>query len=455
MPQAIHLWRFLRLAPRVLLAGAMLLAGTVVTRAQVSPAEILNPRLKALEKTYLSQLIALHRIIGEMKFPFPFSLNRYVNVDPKQQAAPDTRGLEFVLFRGRVVLKVSGSYEAAFNIARMNPNERADRAFEDVIVPILRQVAAKIPPNGAFDSVGFEISYHVRNATSSYDYEGKENLVVVFNRADVDRFLAAGSRAQRQDILNRSQVFLDGKDFGLALGERKPIAVAALDRSATPPPSESVSAPAATASAQNEPTANTEPLPDSALAVDLRPGSPGPAQQTLPPVQPGTTAPVSRPVETATPADLQQLQSRYQPQLDALNQIGVAKLHFVGYAPPSFVLFRNQIYLQITLRNPAVFDPSATSIYKRAARSFDLFLAPQLRAIVARLPGDARIRGLDVTVLNELGAEKSSSEAVEFICPLGPLQDFVNAGITNQQLIDQSVVLVNGVRIALNLQLVE
>jgi len=31
----------------------------------------------------------------------------------------------------------------------------------------------------------------------------------------------------------------------------------------------------------------------------------------------------------------------------------------------------------------------------------------------------------------------------------------VNAEITNQQLLDQSVILVNGVRIALNLQLVE
>jgi hypothetical protein len=31
----------------------------------------------------------------------------------------------------------------------------------------------------------------------------------------------------------------------------------------------------------------------------------------------------------------------------------------------------------------------------------------------------------------------------------------VNADIANQQLLDQSVILVNGVRIALNLQLVE
>ena len=47
------------------------------------------------------------------------------------------------------------------------------------------------------------------------------------------------------------------------------------------------------------------------------------------------------------------------------------------------------------------------------------------------------------------------SEAVEFVCPRAALKKFVNAEITNQQLLDESIVLVNGVRIALNLQLVE
>ncbi len=35
------------------------------------------------------------------------------------------------------------------------------------------------------------------------------------------------------------------------------------------------------------------------------------------------------------------------------------------------------------------------------------------------------------------------------------LKQFVNAEIISQQLLDQSLILVNGVRIALNLQLVE
>ena len=56
---------------------------------------------------------------------------------------------------------------------------------------------------------------------------------------------------------------------------------------------------------------------------------------------------------------------------------------------------------------------------------------------------------------NSLPAPKGTSEAIEFICPRAAVQQFVNAEITNQQLLDQSIILVNGVRIALNLQLVE
>ncbi len=63
---------------------------------------------------------------------------------------------------------------------------------------------------------------------------------------------------------------------------------------------------------------------------------------------------------------------------------------------------------------------------------------------------------MDVTVIDQLVTKAGSgSEAVEFIFPIKALRSFVDAGITNQDLINQSLVLVNGVRIALNLQLVE
>jgi len=180
------------------------------------------------------------------------------------------------------------------------------------------------------------------------------------------------------------------------------------------------------------------------------PPSPTPPIAAGPPVAP------ANPVAPATKADVDRLQGQYETQLAELAKVGAAKFHFVEYAPPSFVLFRDQVYLQLTLRNSLRFNSDSSSIYKRAAQSFDLFLAPQLRDIQAKLPPGTEYAGLDITLLNQLSARPAgSSEALEFILPLKPLSQFLDAGITNQDLINQSVVLVNGVRIALNLQQVE
>lgn len=135
----------------------------------------------------------------------------------------------------------------------------------------------------------------------------------------------------------------------------------------------------------------------------------------------------------------------------------MAKFHFVDYAPPGFVAFRGQVALQATLRNPEVFDRDATSIYKRAARTFDLFLAPHLRVILEKIPESPDFGAIDFSIIHDLISSKSdkSSEAVEFIFPLKAARQFAAADITNQDLINQSVVLVNGVRISLNLAQVE
>jgi hypothetical protein len=181
-----------------------------------------------------------------------------------------------------------------------------------------------------------------------------------------------------------------------------------------------------------DPSSSANPVLPSPKAVDP-PSSPPPA-----------------------PADAERLNEKHQVQLVALAKEGVTKFHFVDYAPPTFVVFRDQITLQMTLRNSNQFGPVKGSIYKRAAQSFDLFLAPQLKDLSGKIPADLEFQLFDFSVLNKLSpAAKSTSEAIEFICPRTALKQFVNAEITNQQLLDQSTILVNGVRIALNLQLVE
>jgi hypothetical protein len=424
--------------PRTPLVIAALLLSCAVKPglAQVSPAEIRDPQLKALESGYLSELRAASREIARLRFPFQFVLSRYVGLDPKDQVGADTRGLEFVKFHDHAVLKVTGNYNAAYNAALLTDNQRADRVMEHVISPMIEVLCRDLPSGGDYSRFGFEVSFHVRRRESSYDYEGKEILVLVLDRKDAEAWVKSRDAEERQAILDRSEVYLNGKAYGLALGERD----------AYP----------AGEGGDVRRTVAAKPVSGALnLAIHTVPVSRPPAMAATPAPQPAVVAPAAPAPQSE---DKAALQSKYQSELEALDREGRAHFQFVAYAPPEFVTFRNQTYLQITMRNPEVFDRDATSIYKRAAKSFDLFLAPALKPLLAKVPVDDRIAGLDITVLVESkpqSAASPTSEAFEFICPGPAIRRFAAAETTNQELIDNSMILVNGVRIALDLQRVE
>jgi hypothetical protein len=403
--------------------------------AQVSPIEISNPKLRSAEQEYLPQLQYLQHTIGETQFPLPFVLTRYVGLDPARQASLDPRGLEFVYFQNRMLLKTSGFYTAAFNSDQLSQNERASRTFQEVVVPILGLVGNQLSLDMKCDGVGFEIAYHVRAPRKSSDFEGREILAVVFDRADAVAFLSASGNEQRQAILNRSGIYVDAKPLRLALGQKDPFNEETLGSAEAGSGRSSLRASAEAMRESASPrfaAATSSSTSHVATAADLK-GAASLARSS---------------------ADVDRLQAQYQPQLDVLQKENGAQFHLVDYAPPSFALYHKQLVLQLTFRNPAAFEKSTSSIYKRAARTFDLFLAPQLKALVPKLPTD-QVEGLDFSILNNLGNEKDGSEAVEFICPLKSIQSFVDDGITSQEVIDQSLVLVNGVRINLHLELVE
>ena len=422
--------------------------------AQVSPAEILNPDLKALEETYFPQLKTLNQSISKTKFPFRFYLSRYVGLDPAQQAEADSRGLEFVRFQDRVILKVTGNYNAAYDTNRMTQNERAANTFRTVVLPILALTTTTLPQDITCDGIGFEISYHARSRERSYDFEGKENLVLVLDRIDAWALSGATTDPVRQEILNRNKIYVSGTDFGLSLTERDPLNVQALPRSIPAKPDATSSARSSTLVARSPLLNLNHPLPTVSPAV-AAPADPAPANANPSSSSPKDSDPPLG-LPRSAPADADRLNDKYQAQLASLAKLGAAKFHFVDYAPPTFMVFRDQIALQMTLRNSLQFGPAKGSIYKRAAQSFDLFLAPQMKDLSDRISPDVEFQFLDFSVLNKLSpGPKGTSEAIEFICPRAAVKQFVNAEITNQQLLDQSIILVNGVRIALNLQLVE
>lgn len=441
----------------------LLVFGANWVRAQISPAEILNPRLKALEQAYLKQLVAANQSIAKMEFPFTFYLSRYAGLDPKDQAAADRRGLEFVKFHESLVLKATGNYNAAYNGDLLTQNQRASRVFDEIVAPVLAQLTDRLAPGEGFDAFGLEIAYHVTTKTRNYQYEGRELLTIVMNKDDAINFKHLQG-ASRQEVLNRSEVYLDGKPLGLVLGERDPMPVEALERSTgkrnlNGAGSQSKGFEAQSPISVEESTAVTADRDLLAKMRDYRPlwnrgavGTEADGSPRLGNVRANSRAGAS---PAPTKVDVDTLQDKYQSRLDEILKQAKA-YNLVEYAPPAFVIYRNRLYLQLTLRNPAAFDQDATSIYKRAAQSLDLFLALHLKPIIEKLSDGADFAGLDVTVLDDLVSKGShSSEAMEYILPIAGTRQFVAAEITNQDLISQSIVLANGVRIALNLQRVE
>jgi hypothetical protein len=433
--------KFARVVVTVLAGVFLALVVASSALAQVNPAEISNPKLRAAEEANLSHLQVLHHSIGALQFPHPFVLTRYVGVDPDRQASLDTRGLEFVNFENRMLLKTSGFYSAAFDSAQLTQNERAGRTFQEVVVPVLRVIVNVLPPEVECGGIGFEIAYHVRPRGKNSDYEGREILAVVLSRSDAVAVLNESGNDKRQEILNRSEIYVDGTLFGLALGQKDPMNIEKLEK------------PASVESVSGSTTRGSAAIVNARLSTSnsrIAPSSPAPPAHAMAPEK---AAPAPKPA--ASHADVERLQTQVQPQLDTLVQEYGNKFHLVAYAPPSIAVYHQQLVLQMTLRNPLTFEMQKSSIYKRAAQTFDLFLAPELKALAPKLPLESQIEALDFSILNRLGNEKDSSEAIEFVCPVKAIRAFVDDEMTSQGLINQSIVLVNGVRIELHLEVVE
>ncbi len=389
---------------RRLLIGGLVFAAVTSAFSQVSPTEVVNPRAKADEQKYLPQLVSLQQSIGTTGFPFTFRLARYLDAKPGQRAALDSNGIEFVSFQQRVVLKVSGFYRVAYNSVQLSQNARASQVMQEAILPILRLVTKQIPQSKDYDGIGFEVLYDARDTRSSYDFEGHEVLTAVFTPERARALANAKTDAERQEIINDSDIYVNAKPFGLELGGQDPLNLEAIK---PPVPEKTEDWSSSVSDSLRRAVADTEPTLTPAIS---------------------RTRPASVPAsvdEAALPAD------------------GAPMLEADG----------DQKLLHFTMQNTLSFEKGESSIYKRAAQSFDLFLAPELKGISKNLPTDASLDALHFSVLNHLGAEKS--ETIEYICPMDSMRAFVENKITSQDLINKSTVLVNGVRIGLTLQLVE
>ena len=186
----------------------------------------------------------------------------------------------------------------------------------------------------------------------------------------------------------------------------------------------------------------SRPLP-SATSIPLSP---------LKPKEP----PALPPRDTSTQA-LSSLQASNQQLVDQIVKELEPQAHFVSYAPPKFIAFRQGIYLQLSL-NTALPESAAGSRYKLAAMAFDDHIAHLIRPVLAYFKDDPQFDGIGFSTTVHVpgkSAAAAATEGVEFFFPIASVHCYEKYDCTGQQLLDTGTVLINGERVALDLEIAE
>lgn len=390
----------------------------------LSPNEIADPAPQQLQEKYYEQLKAFGAEARAHKFAYPFTFSRTLDVEMSQQGAVDQRSISFANYNNQVVLKITGNYFASYSTSTMDFNHRTRQTFLDVVLPLLQLAAPRFGNVGAFQAYAFEISHHVRNKIFGVNNEGFENVVYVFPRTAVERLVKAATVEQQQAAVLDADIYVNGEPFTMWLtgdppgGQGKP-------RKGRP-----VSGPEI---ASLTPTAGIS-------AIE-------------PTVNPKLLGLKEAPPRKITPEVLATFGVQNQDILPRLVRELGDQAHFVPYAPPLFIRFRNGAYLQLSVTTLLPAAAAGESRYKVAALAFDEHIAHLVRPVLAYFP-NADFDGVDFSTTVKV-AGSTEPKSLEFVFPLKALRCYASYDCTGQQLIDAATVLLNDDRIALQLQSAE
>jgi len=368
-------------------------------RAQVlSPAEIADPAIRSLQQSHLEELHAITGALANHHFPYAFYFSRRLDLTEREQVRSDQRSIQFDRFKGQIVLKVTGNYFAAYSAERMSKEERAGRTYRDVMLPILQAAAPALAKAQVPDAFALEISHHVIRKVLGVDTESMENVVLILPKASAQLLMEARDEAGRDAAVLQGAPYLNGAPVSFWPGEVK-----------------------------------------ESPAVQV---SAAPAAPAAPP----------RPANAPT-----KLEAEYRDTFVGMLKELDSQAHFVPYAPPSFISFRGGQYVQLAITTTLALSDSGSQ-YKLAALAFDRHIAHLIRPVLACFKDSVDFTGIDFSTTVSLAggnAPGEGGEAVEFILPLSALRDYAQFNLTGQQLLDAGVVLINGDRAGLDLQMAE
>lgn len=418
---------------RVVLFAVVLGLISLSAASQVLPlGKVSDPSARLLQQRHITELQHLSTELSKVHFSYPFYFSQVLDIDEAKQKLLPQGSLHFDNFNGRTVLAITGNYYISYASGSMTGNERARKTYEDVIFPLLKVAVARMDHSVPFDGYAFEISHHVRKQVLKVDTEGPENLMVMFPRAVAERLVRAADVESRQAAVLESEVYLNGEPLSLWLtGDDAPADIkdhylARHDREAN-----------------TKKTLNEEPAePGTLVSSSLVPES-----TLLNQIRNRQNT-----VREISPAELLKLETTYEPVLQRLTTDLKQEAHFVDYAPPAFIAFHNGAYLQLNM-NTELESPS-TSQYRMTALAFDTHIAHILRAVSKYFHDKPQFDGIDFsTTLHQAGS--AGSQSVEFVVPFSALSCYEKYDCTGQELINRSIVLINGERAALDLQRAE
>lgn len=410
---------------------------SALTAQVLSPEEIRDPQLSALQRKYQAELKTITKEISAHSFPYHFYFSRKLDLAEKEQPQNDQRSVQFDRYRDQVVLKITGNYFASYSAELMVPEARARETYQDVILPLLKASADALEKADAPQAFAFEISHHVRKKALGLASEFAENVVLIVPKAAAQRAAAANNPESQHAAVLEGEAFLNA--VPISFWPRPEGTVAKTQ----PEPQKSAaapvqSAPPIAARIASEPIYSPPPLP-------LVPKQPVPA-----------AVPQAMAHERDTsPEALKQLQSSYQADLDRMVQELDSQAHFVRYAPPAFIPFHQGLYLQLSMTTTLP-QAAAASQYALAAQAFDQHIAHLIRPVTGFFKNASPdFDGIDYSTSVRLSGDETaagSAIAVEFIFLRDLLRAYAQFDCTGQQLIDGSFILINGERVSLNLQ---
>lgn len=408
---------------------AVVLGLGLACNAQVlAVSSIKDPQVRQLQRQYISQLQQLGAAAAAVHFPYPFYFSEKLDIDEAQQKQLPLGSIRFENYHGQIVLAISGNYYVSYSAKMLTANVRARNTFQDVILPLLKIAVANVDRTSPIDSYAFEIAHHVRSKVLNVNTEGPENVMLLVPRGVAELLVEAKSVDAQQSALLESEIFLNGEPFTLWLTDDEAPADVNDNYLARHKPGP---APATLTSGEPGTLVSSRLIPESELANQIK------ERAKIPP--------------DLSPARMEKLQTTYEDVVHRLAADLSEQARFVSYAPPAFIGFRDGAYLQLNM-NTELEKAAGSSQYQMAALAFDSHISHVLRPVSKYFHDHPKFEGVDFSTTVHQGP---SALSVEFVVPFLALACYEKYDCTGQELINRSIVLINGERVTLDLQRAE